>query len=189
MGRSHNPTTRGEPLPTAAMGGAACEPMPLPQECCVEQAVLVETATGSLVEVGGEKGRSEGRATRKGGSQSQSHRGGKRAKGTACGDSNTAKRRKPQEEGGDQEKAAKLGESSKQASKSPHPAPTVPSQDPQTCSEWSRCVHASTMILVWCVRVPAVLQGGGPSGPGSELRRGTADGRTGSSGSAAGAVR
>lgn len=105
----------------------------------MEQAVLVETPTGSLVEVGGEKGRGEGRANRKGGSQSQSHRSGKRAKGTAGSDTSAAKRRKPQEEGSDQEKAAKLGESSKQASKSPHPAPTVPSRDSQTCSEWSRC--------------------------------------------------
>ena len=82
------------------------------------------------MEVGREKGPSEGRATRKGGPHPQSHRGGKKTKATACGDTSAPKRRKPQEEGSEQEKVAKLGESSKQASKSPLPAPAEASRAP-----------------------------------------------------------
>ena len=96
----------------------------------MERAVLVQAASGSLMEVDREKGPSEGRATRKGGPHPQSHRGGKKTKATACGDTSAPKRRKPQEEGSEQEKVAKLGESSKQASKSPLPAPAEASRAP-----------------------------------------------------------
>ena len=115
----------------------------------MERAVLVETPTGSLVEMGGEKGRGEGRPTRKGGAQTQSHRSGRKSKGTSCSESSAAKRRKPQEEGGDQEKAVKPGESSGQA-KSPLPSPAVPDGAPQPCSEWSRCAACThRCVVVW----------------------------------------
>lgn len=65
----------------------------------MERAVLVQAASGSLMEVDREKGPSEGRATRKGGPHPQSHRGGKKTKATAtaCGDTSAPKRHRPQE--------------------------------------------------------------------------------------------
>ena len=120
----------------------------------MERAVLVETPTGGLVEAGIEKGQGEVRASRKAGSQTQREKSsGKRAKGSASSEASTAKRRKPADEGGDQEKTVKLGESSRQASKSPHSAPTVPEREPQPCSEWSRSVTCKRGCSEgsWCV--------------------------------------
>ena len=56
---------------------------------------MVQAASGSLMEVGREKGPSEGRATRK--PHPQSHRGGKKTEATACGDTSAPKRHRPQE--------------------------------------------------------------------------------------------